>query len=74
MGRWMKPITTIGLGVLMLAAGCTVSVQPWTKQAPPARRPIRPRSHPGTATFPTAAAPAPLPQPNEGAAVLNQQL
>jgi hypothetical protein len=80
MWRWMKPIRTIGLGALVLAAGCTVSVQPWTKPSAPATPPPDglPVGHPGTAP-PFNAPPArPLPQnlntPNEATAVLEQRL
>jgi hypothetical protein len=75
---WTKPIRTIGLSALILAAGCTVSVQPWTKQSAPAA-PVDapPAGHPGTPPF-NAPPPRPLPQnlnaPNEATALLQQKL
>ena len=78
MWRWMKPIRTIGLGALILAAGCTVSVQPWTRPSPPAvPTDVPPTGHPGATPF-NGPLPRPLPQnlntPNEATAVLEQRI
>ncbi len=77
MWRWMKPIRTIGLGALILAAGCTVSVQPWTKPNPTATPTDVPPGHPAAVPF-NGPPPRPLPQnlntPNEATAVLEQRL
>jgi hypothetical protein len=47
MWRWNKPAKTIGVGMLMLVvAGCTISIQPWTKPVAPTPPLDGPAGHP----------------------------
>lgn len=78
MRHLIKPIPCIGLGLLMLAGGCTVSIQPWTRPAPPPSATTDPGSpHPGAVPFnspPPRPLPANLNSPGEGTSQLIQKL
>jgi peptidoglycan hydrolase CwlO-like protein len=67
MWRWMKPAKVLGVGMLMLVvAGCTISIQPWTKPAAPSVPVDAPPGHPYVPANYQGPAPKPFP-PNVSA-------
>jgi prefoldin subunit 5 len=78
MRSWIRPTRILGFVLLLTsAAGCTISIQPWTKPVPPTQEPPLAATHnpsgfkaPMPATYPTGPYPPgayPGPYPNNGA-------